>query len=141
MLAATLSLYRHRQEEDEQLLFPSYDAAGCFEQTEGLKLAGNLRLDDSGIVLQSFKRVSDTTALEITTKMTEDDLSIRHEPSRQVDYLSHDWTEEDVWSSWRYIVSTSNIHSDSERLENASWRAWAKAKYGLKTVSPEVLEW
>ncbi|KAJ5517525.1 hypothetical protein N7527_009085 [Penicillium freii] len=32
-----------------------------------------------------------------------DDTLIEDEPSRHVDYLSHDWKEEDIWSSWREI--------------------------------------
>ncbi|EWY79679.1 hypothetical protein FOYG_17165 [Fusarium oxysporum NRRL 32931] len=35
---------------------------------------------------------------------TKDDMAISNRPSRHVDYLSHNWREEDIWSSWRYIV-------------------------------------
>jgi hypothetical protein len=70
-----------------------------------------------------------------------DDTLIEDEPSRHVDYLSHDWKEEDIWSSWRYVTSRRNDYSNGVRLENASWRTWAKAKHNLKTVSPESLNW
>lgn len=70
-----------------------------------------------------------------------DDTSIEDEPSRHVDYLSHDWKEEDIWSSWRYVTSRRNDYSNGVRLENASWRTWAKSKHNLKTVSPESLNW
>lgn len=70
-----------------------------------------------------------------------DDSSIEDEPSRHVDYLSHDWKEEDIWSSWRYVTSRKNNYSNGLRLENASWRTWAKAKHNLKTISPESLNW
>ncbi|KAF8467741.1 hypothetical protein BDZ91DRAFT_125112 [Kalaharituber pfeilii] len=70
-----------------------------------------------------------------------DDNTIKREPSRHVDYLSHDWKEEDIWSSWRYMVGKRNVYQNSARLENASWRTWAKAKYKLKTLSPEKLNW
>jgi hypothetical protein len=70
-----------------------------------------------------------------------DDTSIEDEPSRHVDYLSHDWKEEDIWSSWRYVTSRRNDYSNGVRLENASWRTWAKAKHNLKTISPESLNW
>ena len=70
-----------------------------------------------------------------------DDSAIESEPTRHVDYLSHNWKEEDIWSSWRHIVSKRNVYSNSPRLENASWRTWAKSKYRLKTVSPERLNW
>lgn len=71
----------------------------------------------------------------------EDDTAIASRPSRQVDYLSHEWKEEDIWSSWRYIVNRRNEFPNSARLENASWRTWAKAKNNLKTISPEALNW
>ncbi|KAH6604676.1 hypothetical protein Trco_006383 [Trichoderma cornu-damae] len=71
----------------------------------------------------------------------EDDTAIVSRPSRQVDYLSHEWREEDIWSSWRYIISRRGEFPNSARLENASWRTWMKAKNNLKTISPETLNW
>jgi hypothetical protein len=62
-------------------------------------------------------------------------------PSRYVDYLSRDWKEEDIRSSWRHIVSKGELYDNSVRLENAAWRAWMKSKYRLKTVSPGILHW
>jgi len=63
-------------------------------------------------------------------------------PSLQVDYLSHDWQEPDIWSSWRYIrKEKAGYPQNGVRLENASWRTWAKSKYKLKTISPETLNW
>jgi hypothetical protein len=70
-----------------------------------------------------------------------DDSSILEEPERHVDYLSHNWREEDIWSSWRYVASRKSRYSNGVRLENASWRTWAKSKYKLNTVSPETLNW
>lgn len=71
----------------------------------------------------------------------EDDTAVVTRPSRQVDYLSHEWREEDIWSSWRYIVSRRGEYPNSERLENASWRTWMKSKNKLRTISPETLNW
>lgn len=71
----------------------------------------------------------------------EDDSAVSSKPSRQVDYLSHEWKEEDIWSSWRYIISKRDEFPNSKRLENASWRTWMKAKNNLKTISPEELNW
>ncbi|CAN6674437.1 hypothetical protein TRVA0_053S00914 [Trichomonascus vanleenenianus] len=70
-----------------------------------------------------------------------DDSAVKHEPSRHVDYLSHNWKESDISASWRYIVLRRNSVANSARLENASWRTWTKAKYNLKTVSPESVNW
>lgn len=70
-----------------------------------------------------------------------DDASIEAEPSRHVDYLSHEWKEEDIWASWRYVVARRHVYSNGLRLENASWRSWAKSKYRLGIISPETLNW
>ena len=59
--------------------------------------------------------------------------------TRHVDYLAYEWKLEDIWSSWRYIVARRKVYSNSVRLENASWRTWAKAKDNLRTVSPESI--
>ena len=71
----------------------------------------------------------------------EDDIAIRAQPSRHVDYLSHNWREEDIWSSWKHIVARRGDYSNAARLENASWRTWMKSKNNLSTVSPETLNW
>lgn len=70
-----------------------------------------------------------------------DDSNLQHEPSRHVDYLSHDWKESDISTCWRNIVSHRRDVANSVRLENASWRTWTKAKYNLHTVSPESVNW
>ncbi|KAB5514891.1 hypothetical protein GE09DRAFT_588198 [Coniochaeta sp. 2T2.1] len=70
-----------------------------------------------------------------------DDISLNPLPLRHVDYLSHNWEEEQIWESWKLIVSTRGEYSNAPRLENASWRAWMKSKSRLKTVSPETINW
>lgn len=62
-------------------------------------------------------------------------------PSICVDYLSHNWTDEDVWSSWKVMTKRKNEIANGVRLENASWRTWAKQRGKLKTISPETLNW
>jgi hypothetical protein len=71
----------------------------------------------------------------------EDDIALKQEPSRHVDYLSYEWKEEEIWSSWRHIVSQRKIYGEKSRLENASWRTWAKQKSNLRTVPPQNLNW
>lgn len=73
--------------------------------------------------------------------ISEDDTAVRKEPSHHVDYLSYDWREEDIWSSWRHIVEHRKVYGERSRLENASWRTWAKSQFKLKTVSPDSLNW
>jgi len=70
-----------------------------------------------------------------------DDIDIRFEPSGHVDYLAHDWDEEDIWSSWGHVRSKRKECENSKRLENAAWRTWEKKRSNLKTVSPETLNW
>lgn len=62
-------------------------------------------------------------------------------PEICVDYLSHEWKDEDVWNSWKAMTKRKNEISNGLRLENASWRTWAKQRGKLKTVSPETLNW
>lgn len=62
-------------------------------------------------------------------------------PTVCVDYLSHQWTDEDVWSSWKAMTKQKNQIANGVRLENASWRTWAKQRGKLKTISPETLNW
>ncbi|AOA60892.1 Protein phosphatase type 1 regulatory subunit [Komagataella phaffii CBS 7435] len=73
--------------------------------------------------------------------LTHDDNDLEYEPSKHVDYLSHNWKESDIFKSWRYVVLKRKDVANSSRLENASWRTWAQAKYGLKTISPESVNW
>uniref|UniRef100_A0A0D2YJL9 Nitrogen regulatory protein areA GATA-like domain-containing protein n=1 Tax=Fusarium oxysporum (strain Fo5176) TaxID=660025 RepID=A0A0D2YJL9_FUSOF len=60
---------------------------------------------------------------------------------RNVNYLSHDWKEEEILSSWKYITTRRGEDPNSARLENACWRTWTKYKNNLKTMSPETLNW
>ena len=75
------------------------------------------------------------------TSAIPDDSSLSTQPRGQVDYLSHEWREEDVWRSWRNMTRQKNEIANGARLENASWRTWWKQRNKLKTVSPETLNW
>ncbi|CAG8445005.1 8388_t:CDS:2 [Ambispora gerdemannii] len=67
---------------------------------------------------------------------------IQHPPEICVDYLSHEWKkEDDIWTSWKMMSKQKKEIVNGVRLENASWRTWAKQKYHLKTVNPERLNW
>lgn len=74
-----------------------------------------------------------------------DDNDLVHEPKRHVDYLSHQWDEGEISQSWKYIILKKKKKDEdlvnAARLENASWRTWAKARNHLQTVSPEVVNW
>ncbi|RWA14667.1 hypothetical protein EKO27_g421 [Xylaria grammica] len=101
------------------------------------------QIGDSHMVSPEDNTSADTSrpGSPVAPEHAEDDTAVKHHPTHHVDYLSHDWKEEDIWSSWRYIISKRTEFANAARLENASWRTWMKAKYGLKTVSPETLNW
>lgn len=128
---------------DDQFIFPVYDQSIAPYTTEGL----DPYLDeDFSTPIPAASPRSPSPPLTIPELpelllVPADDSVVRHEPSRHVDYLSHDWKEEDIWASWRYMVGKRRVHHNAARLENASWRTWAKAKFKLKTVSPETLNW
>ncbi|KAH7205324.1 hypothetical protein BKA60DRAFT_498064 [Fusarium oxysporum] len=69
------------------------------------------------------------------------DTAIGAQPWRNIDYLSHNWKEEEILSSWKYITTHRGEDPNSARLENACWRTWTKYKNNLKTVSPKALNW
>ncbi|CEJ02837.1 Putative Proteophosphoglycan ppg4 [Rhizopus microsporus] len=58
-----------------------------------------------------------------------------------VDYLSYNFDEMDLAASWRVLTKQKLNIINGIRLENASWRTWAKQRNNLKTVSPETLNW
>ena len=49
-----------------------------------------------------------------------DDASLQPLPHGQVNYLSHNWQEEDVWRSRQNMTEQKNEIVNSVRLENAS---------------------
>ncbi|KAK5127141.1 hypothetical protein LTR85_008501 [Meristemomyces frigidus] len=116
--------------------FPDYGGVQFYQQTEDFDAS-----QSSDEPVEST--TSDTTRSDspLPTPTVQDDTAIKQQPKQHVDYLSHEWREEDIWSSWRHIVSQRRVYGQRSRLENASWRTWAKSKYHLRTVSPETLNW
>jgi hypothetical protein len=91
--------------------------------------------------LDALSDISELSSPSTILHPAADDTSVEDEPSRHVDYLAHEWKEEDIWASWRYVTARRGDYSNGVRLENASWRTWAKAKNNLGTISPETLNW
>jgi hypothetical protein len=144
--ASSLSLDAHCEDVDEenQIVFPSYDDVGYYGQVEDLEPPASPRTGDSYTVSPTSNSTSTNVSRPESPdpiEHAEDDTAVRTQPSRHVDYLSHNWKEEDIWSSWKHIVSKRKLYTNSARLENASWRTWMKAKNNLKTISPETLNW
>ncbi|CAL1714326.1 unnamed protein product [Somion occarium] len=82
-----------------------------------------------------------TLLVKVSNTAVPDDSSFSTLPQGQVDYLSHEWREEDVWRSWRSMTRQKNAIANGMRLENASWRTWWKQRNKLKTINPETLNW
>lgn len=147
--ATTLSLDGHWDDDlhldtGDNVILPTYDVNPFFAPIEDLEPPTSPHTGDSYSVSPAEHDTPTTTSRpESPTPLehAEDDTALRHHPTHHVDYLSHDWKEEDIWSSWRYIISRRSDFTNSSRLENASWRTWMKSKYRLKTVSPETLNW
>lgn len=143
--SSSLSLDEQCQTEEEDLAFPLYDDGSYYgemldaEPPSGPEPSG---LDEVTELASDSALAKPADPQDLDGKPTAgDDTAIEHEPTRHVDYLSHNWKEEDIWASWRHIVAKRKVYSNGARLENASWRTWAKSKYQLKTVSPETLNW
>lgn len=117
------------EDGDDEIYFPSYDDVECSDKVECMEPAAK--------AAPAAKRSVSPDPIE----RPEDDTAVRVQPSRHVDYLSHDWSEEDVWTSWKHIVSKRGAYNNSARLENASWRSWAKKRSNLRTVPPESVKW
>ena len=161
--ASSISLDQRLMDEDDYGSdFPLFENSGIYDKPSSLPLPTSpkayqpeVRLPDgeyqSDLRLPNEEFHSDPTpptpptpstvdTLDLTGAVN-DDQAIEPEPTRHVDYLAHEWKEEDIWSSWSYIVHRRKIINNSVRLENASWRTWTKAQNNLKTVSPEALNW
>lgn len=146
--ATNLSLDGHYDNDidldsEDNLILPQYDQNPYFP-LEDPEPPASPRTSDSYTASPPDHENSDPTSRPETPEVSEhaeDDTAVRHHPTQHVDYLSHNWREEDIWSSWRYIVSKRGEFSNGRRLENASWRTWMKSKYKLRTVSPETLNW
>jgi hypothetical protein len=129
---------------EDHFVLPHYEEASYFDQVEDLEPPTSPRTGDSYTVSPAEHDNSTNTSRPGSPEYldhAEDDTAVRAQPSRHVDYLSHNWKEEDIWSSWKYIVARRGDYSNAARLENASWRTWMKAKNKLRTVSPETLNW
>ncbi|EWC45948.1 hypothetical protein DRE_04741 [Drechslerella stenobrocha 248] len=131
-------------ETEDTFSFPTYDDFGSnSDKPTFIHLEQSIETDEDEEPPPSPTTVNIPTIIttEEPPASAIDDITLREEPSRHVDYLSHEWKEEDIWASWRYMIGKRKVYDNAARLENASWRTWMKAKNKLKTVSPEKLNW
>ncbi|CAK7203469.1 protein phosphatase regulator [Sporothrix eucalyptigena] len=131
-------------EGDVAIDYPHYDGVSYFNPDKEYDPPSPRTAspnDNNTVSSTGPSRTDSSDQFDLFEHVAEDDTAVRAMPSRHVDYLSHNWKEEDIWESWKYIVSRRGDYSNSARLENASWRTWMKSKNKLKTVSPETLNW
>ncbi|KAI4114586.1 MAG: hypothetical protein LQ345_004661 [Seirophora villosa] len=145
--SSSLSLDEQCALDDEGIQFPSYSDNAVAVSSPASKSQPSPEDSSPQIEAPSDHILPPTTSHPTraikarSSGSAGDDMKLESVPTRHVDYLSHNWKEEDIWSSWRHIVARRKSYSNSTRLENASWRSWAKSKYRLKTVLPETLNW
>ncbi|KAL2756783.1 hypothetical protein ACRALDRAFT_2026784 [Sodiomyces alcalophilus JCM 7366] len=132
---------------EDNFVLPDYSMPGFYDTAEYAESPISPPTEDSHTASPTEQDTSGNTSrpgspeFVLEVDRAEDDSAVKAQPTRHVDYLSYTWAEEDIWSSWRYVVSRRSEYSNSARLENASWRTWMKSKNNLKTVSPETLNW
>lgn len=124
-------------ESEGEIDLPLYEQSGLSHQLEELQEPPPTTPDEGKPIATPV--VEDAPCQ--SSERLRDDQALEKEPTRHVDYLAHEWRLEDIWASWRYVVARRKVYSNSVRLENASWRTWAKAKDNLRTVTPESLNW
>ena len=135
-------------DDDDDIQFPSFDnnvPHPSYQQPKQTLYQLDNRSEES---ITTASPPSERTK-KVEQQDVKDDHWVVHEPTRHVDFLSHEWQEQDIWSSWKYVslrekrkkYNPKQGLTNGERLENAAWRTWTKAKYDLKTISPESLNW
>lgn len=127
--------------DDEGLMFPSYGTGGRHRKNDEDVPPSSPISASAPAVSPAEPAESSSTSPPDLPVHSEDDTALKVEPSHHVDYLSYEWREEDIWSSWRHIVEHRKVYGERSRLENASWRTWTKNQFSLKTVPPETLNW
>ena len=142
--SSSLSLDDQYGPVDEDIIFPTYDSPDCQPAAPVTQKSPIPQTTKSDVTHSASDTCLAKSACCDTSRVHRkacDDTAVQSEPTRQVDYLSYNWKEEDIWASWRHIVGHRDAYPNSVRLENASWRTWAKSIHRLKTVSPEILNW
>ncbi|PVH70677.1 hypothetical protein DL98DRAFT_521495, partial [Cadophora sp. DSE1049] len=93
------------KERETSAELPPGGRDGHYEQIGDLEPLARQRANEDRAVSQApnIDRGSYPTPGHV--EYAQDDNLIRVQPSVYVDYLSHDWKEEDIWTSWKYVVS------------------------------------
>ncbi|KAJ4264299.1 hypothetical protein NW762_005495 [Fusarium torreyae] len=92
------------------------------------------KLEDYGLINYCLPAIArDGAGSSNTIGLAKDDMSVKIEPSRQVDVLTYDWKDGELRALWKHTLDT--------RLKNALWRAWGKLVNGVEEVPPSSLNW
>ncbi|KUJ18702.1 uncharacterized protein LY89DRAFT_732255 [Mollisia scopiformis] len=164
----SLSLCSLKEDKtDAEIDFPSYDDATTCQSCVTISIDAALALtappspilepvsDPLTGALEDGEPLSRTVSRGEIHVGARDDFALNIQPFRNVNYLTHDWCEEDIPSTWRYVVSRRSDWAETAtrrksiwkpfnnipRYENALWRSWAQRRFQLKTVSPDVINW
>ncbi|KAI9758566.1 MAG: hypothetical protein M4579_003001 [Chaenotheca gracillima] len=82
------------------------------------------------------------SSLQVPKNVQYDEKATMRRASRQVDFLSRDWDEEDSSMARRRSMQPGEGSSNRDvRLENALWRAWNRAICELQRFPPCSLDW
>ncbi|KAK0121438.1 hypothetical protein ONS95_009732 [Cadophora gregata] len=156
----TFKSFRDSEKKESPIDFPSYE--GNIEIGIGLgalktlpPIGEEISLSEPPKADQKIQSNAAPTFERSTVPETRDCSVVCLQPCENVNYLVHQWQEDDVSASWKHLVtkrktwrdislldhSSWKRHNTVSRLENASWRTWSKLRFGLKTVSPQTINW
>ena len=143
-LIAKVCAYSYLLDDQHSTISNNSPAPPSASQPDPVVITQDLPPPYEACVSSSRPKSQEVQMLKCRTKLrtpAADDISVEEKPSRHVDYLSHGWSEQDLRESWRYVRFHRDKYENSARLENAAWRAWAKLRDNLGTVSPVALNW
>jgi hypothetical protein len=136
-----------RDDDVDQVVFLGDNVEGRHKRVVDLMHPASLSTDNFNPTFPASDSTStsnlrtDSLAPAENAEHAKDDAALQKQPTRYVDYLSHDWEEEDICLSWKHVNSNRKACDESARLANTLWRTWIKLRYQLKTVSAEDLDW
>jgi hypothetical protein len=87
---------------EDALSYLNYGQIDCNDSSEDPAPPFSPRGEILKGLLSSTSDVTTLPTPDINVFMGEDDMAIQQKPTRHVDYLSHNWNEDVIWSSWKH---------------------------------------
>ncbi|KAH7124184.1 hypothetical protein EDB81DRAFT_912111 [Dactylonectria macrodidyma] len=109
--------------EEQYLLSPFPKDNYCMALVDSLETPPGPKIDDSYAASPAGYDNPEDTSRPETPDLPEliqragDDSEVNVRPWENVDYLSHDWQEEDIWSSWKYVTSRRGEYPNVRIME------------------------